>query len=504
MVLGHARCGAVTAAVRAIQSGEHLPGHLDAIVERLRPAYLKANSVPGDLIDQVVRAQILGTVSALAHDGPLAALVNRGELGIKADVCVRLPPAREGGRRTSRIEALPATWRDITDLGQRLLDDGVQIVVMEATSEYRRSWYYLLEACGLNVWLASPSHARQLAGRPKTDRLDCQWLARLAEMGLLRPSFVPPPEVRALRDLTRTRLHLVRDRTRLWQRLEKLLEGALIRLSSAVGDMAGNKSARRILEAIADGERDPGRLAALVHAGVKGGRDGIRAALEGMMPGEHHIRLIRTLLGLIDGLDREISALEDEISAHLAAMAGAWGVTADGVPSPGPGPDPAVLPAGERLAEVPGISADLATAIIAETGLDMSRFPTAAHLVSWAGLSPVAQQSGKRGKKAKKGKGDAYLKGYCGQAALGAARTSTFLGERYRRLARRIGGARAQVAVARSILTIVWHLLADPSARYADLGPDWHARKVNRDRATRNHVEHLKALGYHVTLTPAA
>ena len=138
------------------------------------------------------------------------------------------------------------------------------------------------------------------------------------------------------------------------------------------------------------------------------------------------------------------------------------------------------------------------------TGLDMTRFPTAAHLVSWAGLSPVAQQSGKRGKKAKKGKGDAYLKGYRGQAAPGAARTSTFPGERYRRLARRIGGARAQVAVARSILTIVWHLLADPSARYADLGPDWHARKVNRDRATRNHVEHLKALGYHVTLTPAA
>jgi transposase len=110
----------------------------------------------------------------------------------KADVCVRLPPAREGGRRTSRIEALPATWRDITDLGGRLLDDGVQIVVMEATSEYWRSWYYLLEACGLNVWLVNPSHARQLAGRPKTDQLDCQWLARLAETGLLRPSFVPP------------------------------------------------------------------------------------------------------------------------------------------------------------------------------------------------------------------------------------------------------------------------------------------------------------------------
>ena len=160
--------------------------------------------------------------------------------------------------------------------------------------------------------------------------------------------------------------------------------------------MAGNKSARRILEAIAGGERDPGTLAALAHAGVKGGRDGIRASLEGMMPGEHHLMLIRTLLGLITGLDREIGALEDEISAQLATMADAWGVTADGVPSPDPGPGPAVLPAAERLAEVPGISADLATAIIAETGLDMTRFPTAAHLASWAGLSPVAQQSGRR------------------------------------------------------------------------------------------------------------
>jgi len=148
----------------------------------------------------------------------------------KGDVCVRLPPAREGGRRTSATETLPATWRDITELGGRLLADGIEVVVMEATSDYWRIWFYLLEAMGLSVRLVNPSHARQLAGRPKTDRLDCQWLARLAEMGLLRPSFVPPPEIRALRDLTRTRLHLTRDRTREWQRLEKLLEGALSRM----------------------------------------------------------------------------------------------------------------------------------------------------------------------------------------------------------------------------------------------------------------------------------
>ena len=380
----------------------------------------------------------------------------------------------------------------------------MDVVVMEATSDYWRSWYYLLKAMGLNVQLVNPSHARQLAGRPKTDQLDCQWLARLAEMGLLRPSFVPPPAVRALRDLTRSRLHLARDRTRHWQRLEKLLEGALIRLSSAVGKMAWQPvrpahprgSLRR-------GAR-PGRLAALAHGNVKGGRDGIRACLEGMMPGEHHIRLIRSHLGLITILDREASAIDDLIDAHLDTMQDAWGVTADGVPSPGPGPDAAVLTAVQRLAEVPGISPGLAACVIAETGLDMTRFPTAAHLVSWAGLSPVPQQSGTRTKKAKKGKGDAYLKGYCGQAATGAARTQTFLGERYRRLARRTGAAKAQVAVARSILVIIWHLLSDPAARYRDLGPDWHTRKADRNRTTRNHVRHLEALGYQVTLTPAA
>ena len=152
----------------------------------------------------------------------------------KADVCTRLPPARDGGRRASRVEEVPATAREILALAGRLLADGVELVVMEATSDYWRIWYYLLEAAGLTVQLVNSSHARQLAGRPKTDRLDAQWIARLAEMGLLRPSFVPPPEIRALRDLTRTRLQLVRDRTREWQRLEKLLEGALVKLSSAV------------------------------------------------------------------------------------------------------------------------------------------------------------------------------------------------------------------------------------------------------------------------------
>jgi transposase len=376
----------------------------------------------------------------------------------------------------------------------------------EGSAGKRRSLsdYYLLEAAGLSVQLVNPAHARQLAGRPKTDRLDAQWIARLAEMGLLRPSFVPPPEIRALRDLTRTRLQMVRDRTREWQRLEKLLEGALVKLSSAVWSLAKSKTARAILEAIADGEHDPKALAALAAAHVKGGRAAIERSLDGMQLGSHHPMLIRVHLDHVKTLDRSISAIEDETEAALAAIPAAWGISADGVPSPDPGPDAAALAAADRLAEVPGVSRSLAMAIIAETGLDMTRFPTAAHLASWAGLAPVTRQSGPRTRKPGKGHGNACLKGYCAQAALGASGTATFLGERYRRLARRIGGARAQCAIGRSILTIIWHLLADPATRFTDLGPGWHARKDDRDRKIRAHLRQLQALGLDVTITPAA
>jgi transposase len=424
----------------------------------------------------------------------------------KADVCTRLPPRHEGGRRASRVEEVPARAADILDLAARLIADGVELAVMESTSDYWRIWFYLPEAAGLRVQLVNSSHARQLAGRPKTDRLDAQWIARLAEMGLLRPSFVPPREIRALRDLTRTRLQMVRDRTREWQRLEKLLEGALVKLSSALSSLAKTKTARVILEALADGESDPKALAALTIGRVTGGRAAVGRSLEGMTIGARHPMLIRAHLDHITLLDRTIAAIEDETEAALGAIPAAWGISADGEAGPGCGlgPDPAALPAAERLAEIPGVSLKLARAVIAETGLDMTRFPTAANLVAWAGLAPAARQSGPRSRKPAKGHGDAYLKGYCTQAATGAATTETFLGERLRRLSRRLGGTRARCAVGRSILVIIWHLLADPEARYAELGPDWHARHGDRDRKIQAHLRQLRALGLDVTLTPAA
>jgi transposase len=422
----------------------------------------------------------------------------------KADVCTRLPPAVAGGRRASRVEEVGATAAEVLALARKLTADGVELVVMESTSDYWRIWFYLLESAGLSVQLVNSRQARQLAGRPKTGQKDAQWTARLAEMGLLRPSFVPPPEIRALRDLTRTRQQLVKDRTREWQRLEKLLEGALVKLSSVVHSLARTQ----------DRPRHPGgHLGRRARPRDPGGHDArqrpgrprsVEKALEGMLLGDHHPALIRLHLDHITLLDRLVSAIEDEIAAALATIPAAWGVSADGVASADPGPGAAVLPAAERLAEIPGVSLKLAMAIIAETGLDMTRFPTAAHLVSWAGLAPVARQSGPRQRKPHKGQGDAYLKVCCTQAANGAANTGAFLGERLRRLSRRLGGNKAKCAVGRSILVIVWHLLADPSVRFRDLGHGWHDdHDAGRDRKIRNHLRQLRAYGLDVTVNPA-
>jgi transposase len=419
-------------------------------------------------------------------------------------VCVRLPPQRPGGRRVAVLETVEATVAAIAALAGRLLAHGAEMVSMESTSDYWRIWYYVLEAHGVGVQLVNSAQARQLAGRPKTDDKDAQWLARLTEMGLLRPSFVPPAEIRALRDCARTRLGLVRDRTREYQRLEKLLEGALVKLSAQVS--LTTASAKAMIEAMIAGQRDPHALADLATGRMRAKKDQLARALDGMMFDDHHAGLARLHLDHITFLDRKIAVLEDAIGACLQEIPASWGIGAGGETGPdaGTGPDAAVLPAVARLAEIPGVSPDLAMAIIAETGLDMTRFPDAAHLASWAGLAPVAQQSGPRNRKPKKGQGNSYLRGLCTQAANGTARTDTFLGERLRRIAKRRGGARARVAVARSILTIIWHLLNDPAARFTDLGADWHDRKTDTDKKIQGHIRQLQALGLDVTITPRA
>jgi transposase len=418
-------------------------------------------------------------------------------------VCTRTPhPARPGARRAT-VWTVKARMNAIRVLGRQLRKDGIEIVTLESTSDYWRIWFFVLEACGLAVQLVSAAQAKNLPGRPKTDRLDAMWLARLTEMGLLRASFVPPKAVRDLRDYTRARARLIHERTRCWQRLEKLLEGALIKLSSVASKLT-TLSAQDMIKAMIAGQRDPEVLAALARRTMKAKHDALVQALDGMFD-DHHGELAALLLDQIAALDAKIAQLGTRAAELAAAMPRAWGIDADGTTAPGAGTGPGapVLNAVARLAEIPGLSPELARTVIAETGLDMTRFPTAAHLVSWAGLCPSARQSGPRSRAGKKGQGDTWLRGALGQAAANAARTATFLGERYGRIARRRGKAKAQVAVARSILVIIWHLLADPAARFTDLGPGYYQARTDTDRKLRNHIRQIQALGFTVALTKA-
>ncbi len=418
-------------------------------------------------------------------------------------VCMRTPDPARPGRYANQIwDNVPATRARITELGQELLRHQVQMVTLESTSDYWRIWYYVLESTGLAVQLVSASQAKNLKGRPKTDKLDAMWLARLTQRGMLRPSFVPPAAIRAVRDFTRARTDLVRERTRCLQRLEKLLEDAMVKITSVAKEGMKAKSAVAMVAALIAGERDPRKLADLARGRLRAKRDALAESLDGMFD-SHHGVIAQALLDQVAFLDQRIAQMEAGAIEALAQVEESWGVDATGETGPGcgTGPDSLVLAAAYRLAEIPGISVWLAIVIIAEIGLNMVAFPTPAHLVSWTGLCRSAAQSGTRHGKGKQKKGNSYARAAAGQAAIGAFGTATFLGERYRRIARRRGGAIAQVAVARSIMIIVWHLLSDPAARYRDLGPDWHDTHVNRDKKIRSHIRGLQALGLTIAIT---
>ena len=424
----------------------------------------------------------------------------------EAVVCLRLPPAEGKKHRTSAVWTVTATVPGIEALAGELKAAGVELASMESTSDYWRIWFVVLKAAGLKVQLVNSSQARNLPGRPKTDVEDARWIARLTEMGMLRPSFVPEPEIQALRQYTRQLAHLTQDRTRCWQRLEKLLESALCKLSSVVSKMAGSASVLAMVEAMIRGERDPRVLADLARTRMRGKLGELEQAFTGMRFGDEHAFAAASHLRMIKMLDEEIAALEDRVRAHLAAIPAGWGADADGATGPeaGRGPDAAVLPAVARLAEIPGLTENSAAALIAEIGLDMSVFPTPEALVSWAGLAPVPHQSGPRKGRGKKGQGNSYAKRIAGGAGNGVARTATFLGERHRRIRSRPGSGwnKASCAVGRSILVIVWHLLKDPSARYRELGPDHYAKHTDRNRKARGHIRQLQALGLDVVVTP--
>jgi len=298
---------------------------------------------------------------------------------------------------------------------------------------------------------------------------------------MLRPSCVPPRPIRELRDVTRYRADLVAARTAEKQRVEKLLEDAQIKLSVVASDIFG-VSGRAMLAALLAGERDPKVLAQLARRRLRAKLSLLEEAFTGFFT-DHHAFLLGRMLARIDALDADIAALDAKIQALIAPFAAAV----------------------DRLDLIPGVGQTAAQVLLAELGDDMRRFPTAGHLVSWAKFAPqVKESAGKRKGSGSTGHGSPYLARVLGEAAVAVGRTDTFLGERYRRIARRRGKQRAIVAVGRSILIIVWHLLADPNARFHDLGADFYDTRVNADRAKRNHVRQLEALGYTVTLTPAA
>jgi transposase len=420
-----------------------------------------------------------------------------------AMVCTRVPHPSVPGRRVTRVWEVPSTTNAIIELAEQLAGEGIERVVVESTSDYWRPFVYLLEARGLVVWLVNARDVKQVPGRPKTDRLDSVWLAKLNERGMLRRSFVPPVEIRRLRDYTRLRVDLIQDRSRHVQRLEKLLEDALIKLSTVATDIMG-VSGRAMIDALIAGERDPRVLAELARGRMRVKRAALVEALTGRFDA-HHAELAQILLDQIDALTANSEALTLRIDQLIAEIPAAQAPILD----PGPGgepPEPGSVPLAvvQRLDEITGIGVHAAHAIIAEVGLDMTQFPTPDHLVSWAKVSPRTIQSGPKRRSGRTGKGNPYLKRVLGEAATAAAKTNTFLGERYRRLVRRRGKLTALVAVERSILVIVWHLLADPTARYHDLGADFYANRINKERKTRQLVHQLEALGHHVTLQPIA
>jgi transposase len=419
-------------------------------------------------------------------------------------VCVRVP--RTDGRRASRVFPVDATTGEVLKLGETLLQQNIEMVTLESTSDYWRIFYYLLEASGLRVQLVNARDVKNVPGRPKSDTHDCVWLAKLTERGMLRPSFVPPAAQRVLRDYTRTRTDLTRDRTRHWQRLEKLLEDALIKITTVASKIT-TLSVRDMIDALIRGERDPHRLADLARGTMRGKRSDLVRALDGRFD-EHHAELATILLDQIDSLTTEINRLTTRIEQLITALPAAPPSGPHSNPAapehPDTRPAPAPPPVLHRLAGIPGISLEAAQVILAEVGPDMTRFPTARHLVAWARLSPQLKHSGAKRHGGKTSKGNPYLKGVLGNAAAAASRSSTFLGERYRRIVKRRGKGKALVAVARSILVIVWHLLADPDTSYHDLGADYYTTRIDKERRQRHLVQQLEALGLQVTLTPAA
>jgi transposase len=391
-------------------------------------------------------------------------------------VCVRVPGPRGGRRSVTRT--FKTTTGSLQVMRDWLLEEQVSIAAMESTSTYWKPAFYCLEEV-MEVWLLNAAHMKAVPGR-KSDVRDAEWIAQLLEHGLLAPSFVPPPDIRRLRMLTRYREQLMGDRTRELVRLELMLEDASIKLSSVVSSLK-TISARAMLTAMIAGETDPLVLADLAKGKLRRKIPELAQALTGHFDA-NHARLARSMLRRLDLVEQALA----ELDAVLVDAFRPWQHQI------------------ELLQTIPGVGPKVAQVIIAETGGDMSRFPTAAHLAAWAGLAPAMHESAGKQSPAGKRHGNKWLSAILVEAAgsVGRMHDKNYLAARHARLLKRRGMRRAQIAVAHSILVAAYWMLKRDEP-YHDLGADWHHRR-NDQAHTRRLIAQLEHLGHTVIINPAA
>ncbi|MGH9207928.1 MAG: IS110 family transposase [Acidimicrobiales bacterium] len=375
--------------------------------------------------------------------------------------------------------SFPTTQRGLCGLTEFLAEADVTTVAMEATGVYWKPVYYALEGLFPELWLCNAQHVKNVPGR-KTDLSDAEWLADVAAHGMVRPSLVPPPDIRELRDLTRYRKTQVDARSKEIQRLEKVLQDAGIKLTS-VASGVWSKSSREMIEAMIDGERDPAVLAEMAKGKMRSKTERLEEALEGNFT-SHHAFMCRQIIDHLDHLDAAIAAVTAQITTLIVPFEGA--VT--------------------LLTSIPGVSAVTAQVIVAETGGDMSKFPTAGHLCAWAGVAPASNESAGKRKPAGTRRGSPWLRRTLIEAARAASRTKgSYYSALYSRIARRRGPNKAAVAVAHSILETSWHLLTT-GALYVDPGADYFDRRNDPALQVKRLQARIEALGFTVTVNHQA
>jgi len=391
---------------------------------------------------------------------------------------IRVPSEKDPARRAAETRSFGTTKREVLALADWLRCWQVPAVVMEATGDYWKGPFYRLEAEGFECVLADARQIKNLPGRPKRDSSDSAWIAVCFERGSITSCFVPTEEFRLIRLHTRYRRDLTGDRTRDKNRVEKLLESAAIKISAVLADVHG-MTGRDIMQQLIAGQRDPKALAQLARRRARAKIPQLEQALEGAdFFTEAHAGLLKAMLERIERADEEIARLSQVIEQLLS-------------------------PYEEQLQQaesMPGWARRAAQDVIAETGVDMSRFPTPGHLASWAGRTPLDHQSGARRGKARRKHGNRYIGAVTGETAVAAGRTDTREGARHRRLARKRGKGKACVATGNTQMRVFHVLLSNPGMRYTDLGPDWYADERQAARRLTRLVGALDAMGYEVTL----